>query len=100
MDGDRKRFSPVRAQTARVTENEVRLLQDVAQCNDHPEGFRSYVVMGTGSKGSNFGKIALGKRAASLVRKGHLSGTPYGYEITTSGRALLAAENDKKQDQG
>lgn len=50
----------------------------------------SYVVMGSGSKGSNFGKIATQKRADALVEKGLLAGTPHGNEITTAGRDVLA----------
>lgn len=104
VEGDRTpcdcdKFRPI---AIKPTEAEMRLLREVIRFNDHPDGFRSYVVMGSGSKGSNFGKIAQSKRAASLVRKGHLAETAHGYEITASGRAQIAAatgqENRKEKD--
>lgn len=83
-----ERFRPV---SIKPTEAELRLLREVLRCNDHPEGFRSYVVMGSGSKASNFSKISMEKRAAALVRKGHLVTTAHGYEITGTGRAAVDA---------
>jgi hypothetical protein len=76
--------------TDKVTEHEMRMLQEALRENDHREGFRSYVVMGSGTKGGNFRRISLEKRAASLVRKGHLRETAHGYEVTETGRALVA----------
>jgi hypothetical protein len=87
---------PALRDPAKPTEAETRMLEEVLRCNDHHEGFRSYVVMGSGSKGSNFGKISQQKRADSLVRKGHLAATPYGYEITPVGRAQIAAADGLK----
>lgn len=72
-----------------ITEQERRLLEDVRRTNDHPNGFRSHVLSGTGGKGSNFSRINLEKRATSLVAKGLLAETPYGYEITPAGRSAL-----------
>ncbi|NTF23602.1 hypothetical protein G6L37_35095 [Agrobacterium rubi] len=99
VEGDRtpcdcEKFRPV---STKPTEAEMRLLREVLKSNEHRDGFRSYVVVGAGTKGGNFGKIALQKRAASLVRKGHLSETAHGYEITENGKAQLAATDEWKK---
>lgn len=96
VEGDRtpcgcEKFRPA---STRPTEAEMRLLREVVRSNDHRDGFRSHVIMASGTKGSNFHRIALEKRAASLVRKGHLSQTAHGYEITAAGRAQIAAADE------
>jgi hypothetical protein len=83
---------------SKPTEAEMRLLAEVMRHNDHPDGFRSYVIMGYGSKGSNFHRMATVKRASSLIRKGMLAETPHGYEITEVGRAMVAADREKEDD--
>lgn len=98
VEGDRtpcdcEKFRPV---SIKPTEAEMRLLREVVKSNDHRDGFRSYVVMGAGTKGSNFHRIALEKRATSLVKKGHLAETAHGYEITDVGRAQIAAADEWK----
>jgi len=101
VEGDRTpcdctKFRPV---STKPTEVEMRLLREVVRSNDHRDGFRSHVIMGSGTKGSNFHRIALEKRATSLVKKGHLSATAHGYEITDVGRAHIAAADEWKKNE-
>jgi hypothetical protein len=72
-----------------VPESELRMLREALKANEHRDGFRSYVIVGPGTKGSNFATINLKKRAASLVSKGLFSETAHGYEVIEAGRAAL-----------
>ena len=92
MDDLDAAITPATAQNVpvKLTEHEKGLLKEVRRTNDNPNGFSSHIISGGGTKGSNFHRIALEKRAASLVQKGLLATTPFGFEITSAGRDYLA----------